>query len=80
MAEKIVVDSKTQYVSVCNALETLLIHEKVAPEFLPRLQDSLEEKNVEIVGCPKVQEIIAVPRAEEEDWRTEYLDYKVAVK
>ena len=80
MAEKIVVDSKTQYVAVCNALETLLVHEKVAPEFLPRLQNSLAEKNVEIVGCPKVQEIIAVPRAGEEDWRTEYLDYKVAVK
>jgi glutamate-5-semialdehyde dehydrogenase len=53
MAEKIVVDSKCQYVAVCNAAETLLVDEKIAKEFLPRIKRALEEKGVEIRGCEK---------------------------
>ncbi len=80
MAAQIVVDAKTQYVAVCNALETLLVHESVAPEFLPAVKRLLDEKGVELVGCAKTREVIAVGPATEEDWKTEYLDYKLAVK
>lgn len=80
MAVKIVVDSKTQYVAVCNATETLLVHERAAARFLPVLKEALDQKEVEIVGCPKTREIIPVAPATEEDWKTEYLDYKLSVK
>jgi glutamate-5-semialdehyde dehydrogenase len=80
MALKVVVDSKTQYVAVCNAAETLLVHEKIAPDFLPALKKALDRKGVELVGCPKTQAIIPVGPATEEDWKTEYLDYKLSVK
>jgi glutamate-5-semialdehyde dehydrogenase len=80
MALKVVVDSKTQYVAVCNALETLLVHQKVASSFLPKLKDAMEQKNVELAGCANTREIIDVGAATGEDWRTEYLDYKLSVK
>ncbi|MGI6318798.1 MAG: glutamate-5-semialdehyde dehydrogenase [Firmicutes bacterium] len=80
MAVKIVLDSKTQYVAVCNAAETLLVHEKVAPEFLPAVKKSLDDKEVELVGCPKTQALIPVGSATEADWGTEYLDYKLSIK
>lgn len=80
MALKIVVDSKTQYVAVCNALETLLVHGKIAPAFLPPLKKALEEKKVELLGCPRTREIIPIQAATEDDWRTEYLDYKLSIK
>ncbi|WP_286723710.1 glutamate-5-semialdehyde dehydrogenase, partial [Pelotomaculum sp. PtaB.Bin117] len=73
MAVKIVDDSKTQYVAVCNATETLLVHEKAAPGFLPLLKEALDKKEVEISGCPRTMEIIPVSLATEEDWGTEYL-------
>lgn len=79
-AAKIVVDSKTQYVAVCNALETLLVHESVAPEFLPAVKRLLDREKVELVGCAKTRELIDAGPATEEDWKTEYLDYKLAVK
>jgi len=80
MAVKIVVDSKTQYVAVCNATETLLVHKDVAKEFLPMLKEEMDKKNVEIVGCERTREIIEVTPASEEDWKTEYLDYKLSIK
>lgn len=80
MAVNIVVDSKTQYVAVCNATETLLVHEKIAAGFLPVLKEALEHKQVEICGCPRVREIIPVAPADEADWKTEYLDYKLSIK
>jgi glutamate-5-semialdehyde dehydrogenase len=80
MAVKIAVDSKTQYVAVCNAMETLLVHDKVAAGFLPELKKALDAKQVEISGCPKTLAIIPAAPASEEDWRTEYLDYKLSVK
>ena len=80
MAVKIAVDSKTQYVAVCNALETLLVHEKTAPDFLPELKKAMDEKQVELIGCPKTRSIIPAAPASEEDWKTEYLDYKLSVK
>lgn len=80
MALDVVVDSKTQYVAVCNATETLLVHEKAAAAFLPSLKETLDGKEVELVGCAKTREIISVEPATEEDWRTEYLDNKLSVK
>ena len=80
MAVRIAVDSKTQYVAVCNATETLLVHRRVTVEFLPLLKQAMDEKNVELFGCPKTQAIINVQSAGEEDWRTEYLDYKLSIK
>ncbi len=80
MALKVVVDSKIQYVAVCNALETLLVHKTAAPSFLPLLKAAMDLKQVELVGCGRTQSIIPVEPAEEEDWGTEYLDYKLSVK
>nr|NJM04139.1 glutamate-5-semialdehyde dehydrogenase [Desulfobacula sp.] len=80
MAVQLAVDSKCQYVAVCNAVETLLVHEAVAGEILPALKQALEAKGVEMVGCEKTREIIKVGAATEEDWKTEYLDLKVSVR
>ena len=80
MAAKICVDSKCQYVAVCNAAETILVHKDVASAFLPRLKTALEEKGVEIRGCPETLKTVDVKPATEEDWKTEYLDLIVSVK
>jgi len=81
MALKIVVNAKTQRPGVCNAMETLLVDERIAAEFLPKAVKALRDKGVEIRGCERTLEIIpdAVP-AGPEDWDTEYLDYILAVK
>ena len=80
MAVDLSIDSKCQYVAVCNAVETLLIHEAIAKELLPVLKKELEEKGVEIVGCEKTCDIIDVKTATKEDWKTEYLDLKVSIR
>ncbi len=80
MAIDIVVDAKTQYVAVCNAVETLLVHENIATAFLPKLQQALEAKGVELLGCPKTCSIIKVKPATEEDWGKEYLDTILSIK
>ena len=80
MAERIVVDSKTQYVAVCNAAETLLVHRDVARAFLPRVKAALEAKGVEMRGCDQTAGIIDVTPAVTEDWRTEYLDYILSIR
>lgn len=80
MATQIAVDSKCQYVAVCNAAETLLVHEKVAANLLPKLKEALEAQNVEIRGCEKTRAIIDVKSADEQDWKTEYLDYILSVR
>jgi glutamate-5-semialdehyde dehydrogenase len=80
MAERIAVDSKTQYVAVCNAAETLLVHRAVAADFLPRIKAALEDKGVEIRGCTQTTAIIGGKPASEEDWRTEYLDTIISIR
>ncbi|NMA67432.1 MAG: glutamate-5-semialdehyde dehydrogenase [Clostridiaceae bacterium] len=79
-AVSIAVDSKTQYVSVCNALETLLVHEKIADQILPLLKEEFDKRDVELKGCEKTREIIPSKSATEEDWSTEYLDYVLSIK
>lgn len=80
MAERIVVDSKCQYVAVCNAAETLLVHRDIAGDFLPRVKKALEQKGVEIRGCKETARLINVKAAGEEDWRTEYLDLILSIR
>lgn len=80
MAVKVVNDSKTQYVSVCNAAETLLIHKDIAKDALPSVAERLIQNGVEICGCPETLKYIEALPAEESDWKTEYLDYKISIK
>jgi glutamate-5-semialdehyde dehydrogenase len=80
MAVRIAVDSKTQYVAVCNAAETVLIHQAVAQRVLPLLKSALEAKQVEMRGCDQTRQVIDVLAADEADWRTEYLDTIVSIK
>ncbi len=81
MASDIIFNAKTSRPSVCNAIETVLVHQDMAREFLPVMKKKLDEKQVEIRGCEKTRKILpeCVPACEE-DWSTEYLDYILAVK
>lgn len=81
MATDIVINAKTQRPSVCNAAETLLVHEEVADKWLPSVLDSLGEKGVEIRGDDRVRQLWPkAATATEDDWRTEYLDLILAVR
>lgn len=80
MAVHIAIDSKTQYVAVCNALETLLVHKDIAQAFLPLLKKAADDKHLELFGCRETLSVIPVMPATEKDWKTEYLDYKLSVK
>lgn len=81
MAERIVINAKTQRPSVCNAEEKLIVHSAVANEFLPVMLKALTDKGVEIVGDAKVCSIYPnAVLATEDDWGTEYLDMKIGVK
>ena len=81
MGANIIFNAKTSRPSVCNAAETLLVHQNIAEAFIPAAFAKLAEKNVEIRGCERVQQIAPdVKAATEEDWYTEFLDYILAVK
>lgn len=81
LVAEIVINAKTQRPSVCNAAEKLLVHRSVAQEILPFILKKLEDKNVELLGCPEAREIYpSMGSASEEDWYEEYLDYRMAVK
>ncbi len=79
MAVKVALNAKLSRPSVCNAIETLLVHEDVAAEFLPRFVASLTHP-LEIRGCERTRELIDCLPAAESDWDTEYDDYILAVK
>ena len=79
-AIKVIVDSKTQYTSVCNATETLLVHKDIAKELLPELNKEYKEKMVEVRGTKEVKDIIDCNDATEEDFATEYLDLIISIK
>lgn len=82
MAVDILNNGKTQRPSVCNALESLLVHEKIAEEFLPLAKAKLDENSVEFRGCERTIEILgdSVIPATEDDYATEFLDYIISVK
>lgn len=80
MAVKICVDAKLQRPSVCNAMETLLVHDGITDRFLPRVIDALRAGGCAIRGCPRTLDIVACTPATEDDWRTEYLDKILSVK
>lgn len=80
-AVKIAIDSKTQYVAVCNALETLLVHKEIAQAFLPELKKEMDKKNVQLIGDEETLKIIpGIQKATEKDWKTEYLDLILSIK
>ncbi len=81
MAEKIALNAKVQRPGVCNAMETLLVDEKIAHAFLPRMIAEFQRCGVEIRGCSKTQKIVPeIKTATEEDWSTEYLDLILSVR
>ena len=87
-ALKISDNSKTQRLGTCNTLETLLVSEKIAPKFLPKILKIFEEKNIEVRVCPSTKKIISRIKgktfsyvdAKEEDWITEYLSAIISIK
>lgn len=81
MALKILVNAKTQRIGVCNACESLVVHEDILAEFLPMAVKALQEHNVEIRGDERARQICPeLIQATEEDFYTEYLDYIISVK
>ena len=81
MAAKIIFNAKTQRIGVCNACESLVIHSGIINEALPKIKALLDEKNVEMRGDERAMLAAdGVLPASEEDFETEYLDYKISVK
>ncbi len=81
MAVNICLNAKTQRPGVCNALETLMVHQDIAGTFLPLAASKLKKAGVIIRGCEKTKSILRkVEKADEQDWYAEYLDLILAVK
>jgi glutamate-5-semialdehyde dehydrogenase len=81
MAAEVCFNAKVQRPGVCNAMETMLVHEAVAPEFLPRMLARFRQAKVELRGCPRIREIDPqVVPAQAADWGAEFLDLILAVK
>ncbi|HUJ71013.1 MAG TPA: glutamate-5-semialdehyde dehydrogenase [Verrucomicrobiae bacterium] len=81
MAEKIVINAKCQRPGVCNAMETLLVDEKIADRFLPRIGQALIDRNVELRGDDYTRRLVSQAKpAAEDDWYAEYLDLILAVR
>ncbi len=82
IAESVVFNAKLQRTSVCNAIETLLVHKYVAARFLPLMIKKLKNRGVEVRGCPEAYNIFKgrIKKATNEDWETEYLDKILSIK
>lgn len=80
MAQAIVVNAKMQRPGVCNAMETLLVHEAAAPMLLPDIARALCDGGCELRGCERTQQLITCMPAAEEDWTTEYLDKVLSIR
>ena len=80
MAVDIILNAKTQRVGVCNACESIVVHENVREKLLPVLEERLKEKHVEMRADEKAREYMPEAEATEEDWGKEYLDYIVSIK
>ncbi len=80
-AEKICINAKVQRPGVCNAMETLLIHQDIAETFVPRIASAMRAKGVELRGCEATREFMAeILPASEDDWYAEYLDLTLAIR
>jgi len=80
MAEDVAFDAKVQYPAVCNAVETLLVHESVAADFLPGMVDRYREAGVTLRGDAATREVVNLDPATDEDWETEYGDLELSIK
>jgi len=82
MAANIIYNAKTSRPSVCNAIETILVHKDIAEKALPVIRERLDEKNVELRGCERTRAILgdSVIPATDEDYATEFLDYILACR
>lgn len=76
----VIINAKVQRPGTCNAAEKLLVHEKIARSFIPKVVEALRNHGVEVRGCEKTQKIVNVLPATEEDWETEYLDLIIGIK
>ncbi len=79
-AVPVVYDSKTQYPAACNAAETLLVNEEIAPSFLPLMVKKFKEGGVEMVGDERACALVDIPLATDEELHKEFLDLKIAIK
>jgi len=81
MAEEVCFNAKVQRPGVCNAMETLLVHQSTAPEFLPKMAERFAQAGVELRGCPETCRLVSSAQpAEEADWYAEFLDLILAVR
>jgi len=81
MATQICLNAKVQRPGVCNALETLLVHEKVAGRFLPKISEAFQKEGVELRGCAQTKKILSgIREAKEEDWSEEYLALILSIR
>lgn len=83
MADRIIINAKTQRPSVCNAAEKLLVHEQIAPRYVPHIAEELGRHGVEVRGDEKTCELCAglgAQAASPADWGTEYLDLRIAIR
>jgi len=81
MALDIMLNAKVQRPGVCNAIEKMLVHKGIAREFLPQAARALDDKGVELRGCPETSKILrGIKKATEKDWYEEYLDLILAIK
>lgn len=80
LAVRVAFDAKTQYPAACNAVETLLVSEKIASEFLPQMKKKYDAYGVKMYGTAAVNKIIPVDVISDDDFKREYLDLAVSVK
>src|SRR3990172_10374415 len=81
MTVRICLNAKVQRPGVCNSMETLLVHEKIAETFLPRIAEALQKEKVELRGCPRTREVLPkIKEATEEEWFQEYLDLILSIR
>lgn len=81
IATRVCLNAKVQRPGVCNAMETLLVHEKVASRFLPKIGKALQKEGVELRGCPQTKKILShIKEAREKDWFEEYSDLILSIK
>jgi glutamate-5-semialdehyde dehydrogenase len=81
MAKNLIINSKCSYSAVCNALDKVLVHEKIKEDFIPFIVDALIENNVEVRGCETTQKLASnIIAATESDWGAEYLSLIVCIR